>query len=261
MKEFDKYEYYQRSVQSPDADAEFLARVYHELREGRQAKVLVEDFCAAFALCCEWVKLHDDNFAIGIDLDPEPVAYGRDHYLTKLQGQQQDRLRVLEANVMDPDLPTGDIIAALNFSYFGFKKRTQLLEYFKSCYNRLDDDGLLILDCFGGSACMEANEHETEHDDFSYFWDQDSYHPLTNEAQFYIHFKLKGEKKREKVFSYNWRLWSIAEIKDLLEDAGFRQSVVYWEGTDEDGDGDGIYSRTEEGEECESYVAYVIGIK
>ena len=43
------------------------------------------------------------------------------------------------------------------------------------------------MDIFGGSECYEANEEETEHDDFSYFWDQDSYDPVTNEAMFYIH--------------------------------------------------------------------------
>ncbi|SMF21053.1 class I SAM-dependent methyltransferase [Pseudobacteriovorax antillogorgiicola] len=261
MKDFDKYEYYQKAVQSPDADSEFMARVYRELREGREAKTLVEDFCAAFALCCEWVKLDDDKDAIGIDLDPEPVAYGRDHYLTELSEEQKNRIKILEANVMEKDLPKGDIIAALNFSYFGFKERPLLLDYFKSCYHRLHDDGLLILDCFGGPACMEPNEHETEYDDFSYFWDQDTYHPLSNHAQFYIHFKRKGEKKRKKVFSYDWRLWSIAELKDLLQEAGFSKSVIYWEGTDEDGDGDGNYTLTEDGEQCESYVAYVIGIK
>lgn len=261
MKEFDKYEYYQKAVQSPDADSEFMARVYRELRDGKEAKTLVEDFCAAFALCCEWVKLNENNDAIGIDLDPEPVGYGRENYLTELNDEQQSRVKILEANVMEADLPKGDIIAALNFSYNGFKDRPTLLEYFKSCYNRLGDNGLLILDTFGGPGCMEPNEHETEHEGYSYYWDQDSYHPLTNHAQFYIHFKRDGEKKREKVFSYDWRLWSIAELKDLLADAGFNDSVIYWEGTDEDGDGDGEFSRTEEGEQCESYVAYVIGRK
>ena len=45
------------------------------------------------------------------------------------------------------------------------------------------------MDCVGGSECYEANEEETDHEDdgFSYFWDQDSYNPITNEAQFYIH--------------------------------------------------------------------------
>ena len=108
---------------------------------------------------------------------------------------------------------------------------------------------------------MEPNEHETEHDDFSYFWDQDTYNPVTHEAMFYIHFKRRGEKKREKVFTYDWRLWGIAELKDILEEVGFSKSLVYWEGTDEDGDGNGEFTVTEEGEDCESWVAYIVGIK
>ena len=124
---------------------------------------------------------------------------------------------IIEADVLSSGLPKADIVAALNFSYFGFKKRKTLLEYFKAAHQSLADDGILVLDCFGGSGCMGTpTSTETEHDDYSYYWDQDSYHPLTNEAMFYIHFKRKGEKKREKVFTYDWRLWGIAEFKDLL---------------------------------------------
>ena len=48
-----------------------------------------------------------------------------------------------------------------------------------------------------------------EEDDFSYFWDQDTYDPINNFAMFYIHFKRKGEKKIEKAFTYDWRMWTI----------------------------------------------------
>jgi hypothetical protein len=119
------------------------------------------------------------------------------------------------------------------------------------------------MDCFGGSECYEANEEETDHEDdgFSYFWDQDSYNPITNEAQFYIHFQRDGETKREKVFSYDWRLWSIPELRDILTDVGFKKTTIYWEGTDENGEGDGVYTPTEQGEDCESWVAYIIASK
>ena len=257
---FDKYAYYQKAVQSPDSDAEFLQKIYTEINE-KPGQHMREDFCAAFALCCEWVKLDAANRATGIDLDPEPVAYGRENYLSALTAEQQSRVELLEADVISTELPKADIISALNFSYFGLKERPMLLDYFKSCLATLNDDGILVLDSFGGSDCMEPNEHETEHDDFSYFWDQDSYHPLTNEAMFYIHFKRKGEAKREKVFTYDWRLWSIAEITDLLAEAGFSSSHIYWEGTDEDGDGNGEFERTTEGELCEAYVAYIVGCK
>jgi len=257
---FDKYLYYERSVQSPDVDAAFLDRVYREIR-GEEAKVLGEDFCAAFALCCEWAKLNPEKIGYGIDLDPEPLEYGREHYLSKLEPEQQKRVHTLQTDVMNPELPRADIIAPLNFSYFGFKQRTDLKRYFQAAYNRLNDKGLLIMDCFGGQACMEPNEHETEYDDFSYYWDQDTFDPLTNEAMFYIHYRPKGQKKVKNVFTYDWRLWSLPELRDLLEEIGFKKVHYYWEGTDDEGEGDGDFNKIEKGEICDSWVAYIVGEK
>ena len=76
---FDKYWFYKRSVQSPDVDVEFFEKVYRELNGGT-AKTLREDFCGTFAISCEWVKRNPNYQAIGVDLDPEPVAYGKSNY-------------------------------------------------------------------------------------------------------------------------------------------------------------------------------------
>lgn len=261
MQEFDKYLYYQRSVQSPDNDAEFLEKTYQDLR-GIKPFTLREDFCAAYALCCEWVKRSPEMKAIGVDLDPEPLDYGARNYQSKLDPAQQDRISIIKDDVMNANLPKADIIAALNFSYFGFKSRPQLLSYMKACHETLMDKGILVMDCFGGPSCMEPNEHETEHDDFSYYWDQDTYNPITNHAMFYIHFKLKNESlRREKVFTYDWRLWSLAELQDLAAEAGFTKSHIYWEGTDEDGEGNGEFSPTQKGEQCDAWVAYLVAEK
>ena len=78
---------------------------------------------------------------------------------------------------------------------------------------------------------------------------------------FYIHFKPKGKKKVKKVFSYDWRLYSIPEIKDLLKEVGFERSQVYWEGTDKNGEGDGNFTPATEGEDCESWIAYIVAEK
>ena len=104
---FDKYEYYQLSVQSPDVDAVFLDRVYRELR-GKSAKTMREDFCAAFALCCHWAGLSDKHEAYGVDLDPEPLEYGRQHYLSALDPVVQKRVHVLQTDVLNPELPEAD---------------------------------------------------------------------------------------------------------------------------------------------------------
>ena len=71
----------------------------------------------------------------------------------------------------------------------------------------------------------------------------------------------KDEEKREKVFTYDWRLWTIPELRDALLEAGFRNVNVYWEGTTEDGQGDGEYFMAEKGEECQSWVSYLVALK
>lgn len=261
-KDFDKYYYYKDSVQSPENDAEFLRQTYVELR-AEEPKSFREDFCGTFALCCEWVKLSDQNQAIGVDIDPEPTSYGKRNYLTELSDEQRERVNIHLANVTEFSPPSVDVCCALNFSYFIFKKREELKDYFTKVHNSLNDNGLFFMDCFGGAKCCEANEEETEDDEkgYSYFWDQDSFDPITNEAKFYIHFKRDGEARREKVFSYDWRMWSLPELRDILEEVGFSSSFVYWEGSDEDGEGNGIFERTDAGEECEAWVAYIVAAK
>lgn len=261
LEAFDKYAYYRRSVQAPDHDVLFFRETYKELRSGKAPKTLREDFCGTFSICCEWVKLDPKNSAVGVDLDPEPIAYGREHYLPMLSSEQQKRVQIIEENVLNPKLPKADIVCAMNFSHFIFKERSLMTAYFRNCYETLNSGGILIADCFGGSRCQEANEEETEHKDFSYFWDQDSFDPVTNFATFYIHFKRKGEKKREKVFSYDWRMWSIPELREMMKGAGFKKAHVYWEGTAKNGEGNGVFTRTEKGEECEAWIAYIVGEK
>lgn len=259
-KPFDKYRYYIDSVQAPDVDTDFFLEVYREVRK-KSPTSLREDFCGSFAVCCEWVKKNPKFHAIGIDLDPEPIQWGRENNLSKLTPQQKNRVAVMQANVLDPELLVTDIVVAQNFSYFLFKTRESLKAYFKNVFKTLESDGIFITDCFGGSACYEPNEEETVFKNFSYFWDQDSFHPITNEAVFYIHFKRKGEKKRMKVFTYDWRLWTIPEIREIMQEVGFSKTLVYWEGTTKSGEGDGNFKATEKGEHCESWIAYIVGVK
>lgn len=261
MKEsFDKYYYYQTSVQSPEVDVEFFDKTYKKIN-GKEAKTLREDFCGTFSISTEWVKLGKEKKAIGIDLDQEPIDYGKKTYLPQLSEEQQNRVDIINADVMDPKNPKADIVSASNFSYFCFKDRATLKKYFKKAYKGVKKSGIFVVDCFGGTGTMEPVEEETEHNGFSYFWDQDSYDPVNNYAQFYIHFKRKGEKKREKVFSYDWRMWSIPEIREVMKEAGFKKTLVMWEGTDKDGEGDGKFKPVKEGEPCESWIAYIVGVK
>ena len=88
---FDRYEYYRKSVQSAESDVEFYLQTYKDIR-GKTPKVFREDFCGTFALSCEWVKLHKNFKAVGVDLDPDPLAYGKQNYLPLLNSDQQSRI-------------------------------------------------------------------------------------------------------------------------------------------------------------------------
>lgn len=261
MPSFDKYDLYIRAVQSPESDATFLNDIYKKIRK-KTPSLLREDFCGTFSLCCEWVKLDKKKKAFGVDKDQSALQYGKNKILSKLKDHQRSRVKLYKKDVLDSKLPQADILAALNFSYYCFKQREVLLSYFKNVYKRLKKDGIFVTDSVGGPSCQEPNEEFTDYGDFIYFWDQDSYDFITQEANFYIHFQKKGQKKVEKVFRYDWRLWTLREVRDLMEEVGFKKTHVYWEKPDEKGDGSGEFVPMENAEEAlDSWVAYIVGEK
>lgn len=237
---------------------QFITDTYKELR-GLRPHLLREDFCGTFSICCEWARKHKLNKSIGIDLDAEPLAYGYENYFSALKPEQRKRVRTFQGSVLTTRVPTVDVVVAFNFSYYLFKSRMMLRQYFKRAHAGLRRKGIFIADCFGGSDSQEANEEKSKIGNFHYYWDQTGFNPVTAGAVFNIHFKRKGEKKRECVFSYDWRMWTIPEIREVMLEAGFRRTHLYWEGTTRAGLGDGKFKRVEEGEECDGWIAYVVG--
>ncbi len=263
----DKYAMYEEAVQDPVDDVKFFAAVFKEIH-GVEGRSFREDFCGTFRLSCEWVKLHPENRAIGVDIDDTPLEYGRSHHLRKLQPGQRRRITLLQDNVLAVQRPRVDFIGACNFSYFIFKKRKELKRYFRSTFESLKARSLFIVDTTGGSDCYEANmewrflKSRTGRHKFTYFWDQKNFNPITNESEFAIHFKLPDGTRLQEAFHYDWRLWSIPELREVMEEAGFSKTYVYWEGNDNStGGGDGIFTRSETGEACPSWIAYVVGVK
>lgn len=256
-----KYDLYERSVQNPQNDMSFLNQEFERIRE-RKALYLREDFGGTGMLACLWVTQSKEHHSWAVDLDPEPVEIGRLRHFNKLKTDEKERMHYVLGNVLDHHPFKNDITVAFNFSYFIFKKRTQLLAYFKSVHASLADDGIFAVDIFGGTECYQELEEETEHDGHSYFWDCDKFNPLNNHCTYYIHFKTHHDnKKHERVFHYDWRHWSIPEIVEIMEEAGFKRVITYWEGTDENGEGDGVFYEAKVEENCESWVTYIIGVK
>jgi SAM-dependent methyltransferase len=258
----DKYDLYQRSVQSPECDVAFFDRTFKSYFE-RPPLVLREDFCGTAAVCCEWAESRKDRRAVGIDLDPEPLAWGESHNLGRLSDEARARVILRKADVREVRGPKADVIAAQNFSFYLFRTREELAGYFRAAYRNLAREGILVLDMLGGPECMEDDLEEIRgFRSFKYVWEQARFDPITHDCRFHIHFRFPDGSEIRRAFSYDWRLWSIPEVRELLSDAGFRSADVYWEGTDsKTGKGNDVYRRREHAQSDPAWVSYVVAVK
>ena len=258
----DIHELYEISVQNVEHEIEFLQNTFSSLK-GRTAHLFREDFCGTGSASCQWVRQGNAFKAFGIDINSSVLEWGRSNRISKLDYSDQERVRLVESDVMTAEVPKVDLLAAFNFSYFIFKTRESLLEYFKNAYNSLLEDGVFFCDMFGGPEAQEETREKTKHKKhgFSYVWHQAKFHPITNFILCHIHFYFKDGSKLEEAFTYDWRLWSAPEIKELLLEAGFRTATVYWEGEDDDGEGNGEFTPNEEGEADLAWIAYVVAEK
>ena len=256
----DRHELYQKAVQAPEADVEFFEKTFRRIR-GRRPMSLREDFCGTALFSCMWVQSDRERTAIGIDLDGPTLEWGRQHNLAELEDKQRERVQLVQANVLDGAGARTDIVCAMNFSYNVFKTREELRKYFAVVYDRLEDDGVLFTELFGGLEAVVAIEEKRKCSGFTYVWEQASYNPITHEMLCHIHFTFPDRSKIERAFSYEWRLWTLPEVRELLREVGFRDVQVYWEEVDADGEGTGNFHPTEYEENQESWLVYIVAAK
>ena len=256
----DIHELYEESVQNVENEVNFLRNTFIE-RTGRTAYTFREDFCGTASLACEWVKQGVEFSAVGVDIDASVLEWGRKNRISRLTAEDQARVSLIESDVQTVDTPKVDILCAFNFSYWIFEERAQMLSYMRRCHDSINDDGLLFMDMFGGPESFEETKEKTKHDGFTYVWHQAEFHPITNHMQCYIHFKFKDGSKIKRAFSYAWRLWTAPEIRDLLLEAGFSNVTIYWEGEDEDGEGNGVFTPDDRGEADLAWIAYIVAEK
>jgi hypothetical protein len=256
----DPHELYEASVQSVSHEVEFLEAAFVEL-VGRKPLTLREDFCGTAAAACEWVRSHRDRSAVAVDIDPKVLAWGRDHHVGALKAKQRARVRLLEGDVRTAETGATDITVAFNFSWWTFKTRQALLEYFRAVHASLADDGMFVLDIYGGSDAYAEQEEATDYGLFTYVWDQFGFDPVSARYICYIHFRFPDGSELPRAFSYDWRLWTLPELRELLAEAGFERSVVYWQGEDEEGEPNGEFSIVERGEADPAWIAYVAAVK
>ena len=124
------------------------------------------------------------------------------------------------------------------------------------------------MDVWGGSESQvlqeEAREIENSEDeqigDFIFIWDQDTFDPFTHFYTTRIHFSFTDGSEIRDAFIYNWRLWTIPEITELMAEAGFQDIHVLWEGIDPDTkEGTATYERADKGDADLAWIAYIVG--
>ena len=257
----DRFRLYELAVQSPPADVDFVDRTFRQLR-ARTPRTLREDFCGSGAICREWVSRRRTNRAYGIDLDPLVLDWARDQRLTTLDPHQRRRIRLLRQDVLAARTPTPDLVLAMNFSYWLLKERPALLGYFRQVRAALGDGGMLFLDAYGGYDAIRVLSEERrvtdpQEGDFTYAWEQAAYEPVTGRLVCHIHFRFDDGSCLERAFSYDWRLWTLPEIRELLAEAGFARVLVHWQGWDATGSPDGVFRPVATGEPDAGWIAYI----
>lgn len=264
----DRYLLYEASVQDVDFDLDFFRRVYRHQR-GTGFDLLREDFCGSARLASTWVARKSTRRAWAVDLDPRPLAWARAHPV----GAADGRLQFVRADVRRVRTPKVDVIAALNCSWWVFKRRPQLLDYLRSAWRSLAPRGLMVLDAFGGDRTLRTLVERrrvrgirTRAGDrippFTYIWEQKSFNPVDYGLHAAIHFELDDGKTMRNAFTYDWRVWSLPEIDEALREAGFRDVRIYVQGWDEErNEALDVYRRRVRFENQEAWLALIVGLK
>lgn len=259
---------YEASVQGTDVDIALFEKIF---RHGPRRKPLSlrEDFCGTALLARDWVASHPLRRAWGVDLHRPTLAWAENHRLSTLHEEARERVTLLKENVLSARTPPVDLVAALNFSYMIFTERCTLLDYFTSVHNALVEDGVFVLDLFGGPQSQNVMTEQKDipagkdvegnrYPAFTYLWEQAAFNAVDQSILCHIHFKGRGIYPQPRAFTYAWRLWSITELRDLLCEAGFQTVDSYFEGwSDAHGSTDGILRKRTRYEGMDAWVAYL----
>lgn len=253
----DRYRLYEQAVQDAVTEVEMLEDFYRRAR-GRAARNLREDFAGTARVACEWVSGNTRHRAVAVDNDPQVLQWGREHNCQRLKPGARRRIELVLADVRKAPRGPFDLITAMNFSYWLFRDRASLCQYFASVKASLDRDGLFLLDAYGGHDAYRTLRERRKVKNFTYTWEQADFDPVSARAVCHIHFRFHDGSSLKRAFSYEWRLWTLPEIRELLAEAGFAESRVLWQGTDErTGQGNGVFQPAERGDPDPAWIAYI----
>lgn len=239
----DRYECYELCVQSPRHIVSFL-RAAH----GNRPRVLHEDFSGSAAVSRYWVREVErrgdggSGAAVAIDLDEQALARAVQEARAAGVDRRVELLRADVARPLPDRLAPPDVVFVGNFSIGYLHTRAALLDYLRGVKARLDrgqggfGGGVLVCDTYGGAGAFNLGGLTRLHpsrgrDMIRYHWVHESADPLTGMVENSISFRVErdGEVVQEwpRAFVYRWRLWSIAELREAMSEAGFSRTEVY----------------------------------
>jgi hypothetical protein len=258
------YKLYEESVQCPDWHVKHFPR-FHEWLTGNKPYRLREDFCGTATISCEWVKKSPKHLAVGLDLDAQCLSYAKSENISKLTLAQQKQISLVKKNVLQPTREKYDMVAACNFSFFTFHDRKTLLHYAKAVRKSLKPKGTFFMEMAGGEGMLEEIEEPKSfsikgYGRYKYVWEQYQYDPITGISDYAIHYRLPNGRWIKNAFDYHWRLWGIREVREILIEAGFKKTQVFWEACDRDGQGTGEFVPMQHGDHAHAWIAYVVGV-
>lgn len=254
----DKHQLYAQAFQNPDSDLGSVEAIFTQ-EYGRPPVSVREDFCGTAANCVAWVRSGDNRFAAGIDIDAETLAWCRKSYVDALRPDEQRRLRLCHGDVLEVETTACDVILALNCSFCVLKTRKLLNRYVEQCLNRLPSIGMLVLEVYAGPEAQRSGSDRIACETFTAIWEQVRFNAVTNEALNRIHFELEDGSRLENAFEYDWRLWSPAELLDILSECGFSDARVYRKDMTDGRDLD--KSLCNSADVSDYWVVYIVGLK
>lgn len=210
-----RFDLYRWCVQDAPRMARFLTAVH-----GRAPRALREDFSGPAGLCAAWVELSDRHTAVAVDRDTEPLRHAQKHARITLRRADVRRAR-----------DKADVIALLNFAVCELHDRATLLSYFRRLRASLRPRGLAVMDIYGGRHAFTPGRARTfartpDGQRIGYTWEQRTADPASGMVVNAVHFQL-GKQVWKDAFVYHWRLWSIAELREALAEAGFKRIDLY----------------------------------
>ena len=264
--QLDRHDLYEACVQSPGDLVGMIGGMHGGVRgEGRggTCRVLGEDFAGTAALSHAWAASDARRRAIAIDLDAEALSRHGEHARVRKLAADVHRVR------LDDSLRC-DAIFVGNFSIGYMHERRDLVRYLRRCARRLKRGGIFVCDTYGGASTFTTGHVQREHRlpdgrRVIYTWEQREADPISGRVRNAMHFQVDRDGDVEAIFAdafvYEWRVWSIPELADAMEDAGFRALEVYDKVPSAvDGDGRVYMAPVEDGADLdESFITCVCG--